>query len=237
MTRSVREGIMALVEDPWQARLNRRGRRAPLPRRTRRRGLLPLPMLALSAAITFAVPVSAFHWWARFELGLPLTTAAAVLWGVASIRLGGDTSTRWRLPVFAAHTALAAALVWVDPAFGVFAYIGFLYSYGLGPRWRIAGFIATALGVSAAMAGGLPARPARPDPRLPADRRGAGGAGVQHGPDHHPGPGPERRAGPDDRRAGRGQPAAGRLDGGEQPPARPAGRPGPGGGHGRGAAA
>ena len=60
---------MALVEDPWQARLNRMRR------------LLPLPMLALSAAITFAVPASAFHRWARFELGLPLTAAAAVLRG------------------------------------------------------------------------------------------------------------------------------------------------------------
>ena len=61
MARSVREMITALVEDPGQARLNRMRR------------LLPLPMLALSAAITFAVPVSAFHRWARFELGLPLT--------------------------------------------------------------------------------------------------------------------------------------------------------------------
>jgi signal transduction histidine kinase len=144
MTRSVREVIMALVEDPWQARLNRMRR------------LLPLPMLALSAAITFTVPVSAFHPWARFELGLPLTAAAAVLWAVASVRLGGDPSSRWRLPVFAAHTVLAAALVWIDPAFGVFAYIGFLYSYGLGDRWRIAGFVATGLIVSAAMSGGYP---------------------------------------------------------------------------------
>jgi signal transduction histidine kinase len=72
------------------------------------------------------------------------------------VRLRGNPSTRWRLPVFAAHTALAAVLVWVDPAFGVFAYIGFLYSYGLGPRWRIAGFTATALVVSAAMSGGYP---------------------------------------------------------------------------------
>jgi signal transduction histidine kinase len=132
MARSVREVIMALVEDPWQARLNRMRR------------LLPLPMLALSAAITFAVPVSAFHRWARFELGLPLTAAAAVLWAVASLRLGGDPSTRWRLPVFAAHTVLAAALVWIDPAFGVFAYIGFLYSYGLGDRWRIIAELAEA---------------------------------------------------------------------------------------------
>ncbi len=133
-----------VTEDRWQARLNRM------------RQLLPLPFLALSAAITFTVPASAFHRWARFELGLPLVAAAAVLWAVATVRLSGNPFTRWRLPVFAAHTALAAALVWVDPAFGVFAYIGFLYSYGLGPRWRIAGFIATALVVSAAMSGGYP---------------------------------------------------------------------------------
>jgi signal transduction histidine kinase len=137
---------MALADDPWQARLNRM------------RQVLPLPMLALSAAITFAVPASAFHPWARLELGVPLTAAAAVLWAVASLGLRGDSSTRWRLPVFAAHTALAAVLVWVDPAFGVFAYVGFLYSYGLGARWRIAGFTATALIVSAAMYGGYPSR-------------------------------------------------------------------------------
>jgi signal transduction histidine kinase len=81
-----------------------------------------------------------------------------VLWAVATVRLRGAPSTRWRLPVFAAHTALAAVLVWVNPAFGVFAYVGFLYSYGLGPRWRIAGFTATALIVSAAMDGGYPSR-------------------------------------------------------------------------------
>ena len=135
---------MAQVADPWQARLNRM------------RQLLPLPLLALSAAITFAVPASAFHRWARYELGVPLTAAAAMLWAVASLRLHGDPSTRWRVPVFAAHIGLAAVLVWIDPAFGVFAYIGFLYSYGLGDRWRIAGFTATALIVSAAMSGGYP---------------------------------------------------------------------------------
>jgi signal transduction histidine kinase len=135
---------MAPVDDPWQARLNRM------------RALLPLPMLALSAAITFAVPGSAVHGWARFGLGLPFAAAAAVLWAIAAVRLRGDPSTRWRVPVFVAHTALAAVLVWVDPVFGIFAYIGFLYSYGLGARWRLAGFIATALVVSAAMSGGYP---------------------------------------------------------------------------------
>jgi hypothetical protein len=75
------------IEDPWQGRLNRM------------RQVLPLPLLAVSAVIAFTVPGSATRPWARFELGLPLTTAAAVLWAVASVWLRGDPSTRWRLPV------------------------------------------------------------------------------------------------------------------------------------------
>jgi len=58
--------------------------------------------------------------------------------------------------VFAVHTALAGFLVWVSLPYGIFAYIGFLLAYGLGSRWRTAGFVATALVVSAAMAGGYP---------------------------------------------------------------------------------
>ena len=42
---------VVIMEDPWQARLNRM------------RQLLPLPFLVLSAAITFTVPASAFHRW------------------------------------------------------------------------------------------------------------------------------------------------------------------------------
>src|SRR6201996_4002094 len=144
LARSGEEVIMAPIDDPWQARLNRIRR------------VLPLPLLAVSAAIAFAVPGSSVHRWARFELGLPLTAAAAVLWAVASLWVRGDPSSRWRLPVFAAHTALAAVLVWIDSAFGIFAYIGFLYSYGLGPRWRLAGFTATGLIVSAGISGGYP---------------------------------------------------------------------------------
>ena len=135
---------MAPVDDPWQARLNRM------------RQLLPLPMLALGAVIIFAAPSSASHPWARYQLGVPLVAAAAVLWAVVSVRLHGDPTTRWRVPVFAAHTALAAVLVWIDPVFGVFAYVGFLYAYGLGRRWRITGFTATALVVSAALSNGYP---------------------------------------------------------------------------------
>jgi signal transduction histidine kinase len=132
------------VADPWQARIDRLRR------------LLPLPMLVLSSAVALTVPGSSDHSWARFRVGLPLAAAAAVWWTVVSLRLRGDASTRWRLLVFGVHTGLAAALVWVNPLYGVFAYIGFLFAYGLGPRWRLAGFAATALVVSAAMSGAYP---------------------------------------------------------------------------------
>jgi len=96
------------------------------------------------------------HTWARFELGLPVVAATAVWWAVVTARVRPDASTGWRLTVFAVHTALAGFLVWVSLPYGIFAYIGFLLAYGLGSRWRTAGFVATALVVSAAMAGGYP---------------------------------------------------------------------------------
>ncbi len=143
-TVSMAGSITATVADPWLARIDRLRR------------LLPLPLLGLSAAVALAAPGSTSHAWARFTVGLPLVAAAAVWWAVVTWRLRGDASTRWRLPVFGAHTALAGLLVWVSPLFGIFAYIGFLFAYGLGPRWRLAGFAATALVVSAAMSGGYP---------------------------------------------------------------------------------
>ena len=54
------------------------------------------------------------------------------------------------------RAALAGFLVWVTLPYGIFAYIGFLLAYRLDSRWRTAGFVATALVVSAAMAGGYP---------------------------------------------------------------------------------
>jgi signal transduction histidine kinase len=140
---------MSSDADPWQARLDRMRRMAPV------------PLLLLSAAAALAVPGSrGSHPWARFDLGLPAAAVALALWLVVSVRLRGDPSTRWRLPVFAVHTALAAVLVWVNPIYGVFAYIGFLFAYGLGHAWRIPGFAVTALVVSAALSGGYPARDA-----------------------------------------------------------------------------
>jgi signal transduction histidine kinase len=132
------------VADPWQARIDRLRR------------LLPLPLLVLASAVALGVPGSSDHAWARFTIGLPLAAASAAWWAIVTWRLRGDASTRWRVLVFSVHTGLAAALVWVNPLYGVFAYIGFLFAYGLGPRWRLPGFAATALVVSAAMSGAYP---------------------------------------------------------------------------------
>jgi signal transduction histidine kinase len=141
---AARPGRSSPVPDPWQARLDRLRR------------LLPLPLLAVSAAAAFAVPASSSHAWARFRVGLPLVVVAAIFWTIATVRLRGVASTRWRTLVFAGQTTLAGVLVWVSPLYGVFAYTGFLFAYGLGPRWRATGFALTALVVSAAMVGGYP---------------------------------------------------------------------------------
>ena len=133
----------AVIEDPWQARMDRLRRR------------LPMPLLLASTSLA-AVVAATQHTWARFELGLPLVAAAVLWWAAVTVRLRPDASARWRLTAFAGHTALAGFLVWVSLPYGVFAYTGFLLAYGLGRRWRAAGFIATALVVSAAMAGGYP---------------------------------------------------------------------------------
>ncbi|HEY7143610.1 MAG TPA: sensor histidine kinase [Streptosporangiaceae bacterium] len=136
----MREGV---VEDPWLARMNRM------------RLLMPMPLLLVSTVVALFV-TDRQHTWARFELGLPAVAATALWWAVVTARVRPDASAGWRLTVFAVHTALAGYLVWVSLPYGIFAYIGFLFAYGLDSRWRTAGFVATALVVSAAMAGGYP---------------------------------------------------------------------------------
>ena len=131
------------VEDPWQARMDRMRR------------LLPMPLLLVSTSLA-AGAAAAQHTWARLELGLPVVAAAAVWWAVVTARLRPDASTGRRLTAFAVHTALAGFLVWISLPYGVFAYTGFLFAYRLGGQWLVAGFVATALVVSAALVGGYP---------------------------------------------------------------------------------
>src|SRR5690606_3916346 len=147
-----------------------------------------------------------------------------------------DASTRWRLAVFVIHTVLAGVLVWVNAVYGVFAYIGFLFAYGLGPRWRTAGFAVTALVVSAALAGGYPST------RLGHTLAYVLIAGVMLAlvlttSSFTPRGGAEQGAGTDDRGARRGEATAGGVDGGERETALPAPRAGAGGRRRRGASA
>jgi signal transduction histidine kinase len=132
-----------VIADPWQARMDRLRR------------LMPLPLLLVSTAAAL-VTTAQQHTWSRFELGLPVVAVAALWWAVLTVRARPDVSEGWRLTVFAVQTALAGYLVWVSLPYGVFAYIGFLYAYGLGRRWRVIGFAATSLVVSAALVGGYP---------------------------------------------------------------------------------
>jgi signal transduction histidine kinase len=130
-----------VVQDLWQTRLDRMRR------------LLPLPLLAVSTAGALA-EAAASDSWDHLGLGIALVVAAALAWTVATARPELAAS---RLPLlFVVHTGLAAALVWINLCFGVFAYVGFLYAYMLDRRWRVAGFTATALIVSASMSGGYP---------------------------------------------------------------------------------
>ena len=130
-----------VVQDPWQTRLDRMRR------------LLPLPLLGVSTAGALA-EAAATDSWDHLALGLSLVAVTAIVWSIATLR--PELANR-RLPeLFVVHTALAATLVWINLCFGVFAYVGFIYAYGLDRRWRIAGFTATALIVSASLSGGYP---------------------------------------------------------------------------------
>ena len=131
----------AVLGDPWQTRMDRMRR------------LLPVPLLAVSTAGALLAPSAGGGWTAR-DTAL---VAAAAVWSVAvTARLRPDAAPRWRLVAFAVYTTLAALLVGTDTWYGVFAYSGFPVAHGLGPRWRIPAFGATALVVLAAMVGGYP---------------------------------------------------------------------------------
>jgi signal transduction histidine kinase len=132
-----------VIEDPWQARMDRMRR------------VIPIPLLLVSTVFALVI-AGTQHTWTRFELSLPVVAVAALWWAFVTARVRPDASTRWRLTVYAVHTALAAVLVGISLPYGVFAYTGFLLGYRLEARWRTAGFLATALVVSAALSGGYP---------------------------------------------------------------------------------
>ncbi|HVX46504.1 MAG TPA: sensor histidine kinase [Mycobacteriales bacterium] len=137
------EARAPLYADRWVARLDRMRR------------ILPLPLLIVSTIGALIAP-DAGREWALDPIGLPLSGAAAVLWIAVTARppLLGPTLTM--RAVFIVHCALAAVLIWVNPSYGVYAYIGFVFAYVLGRTWSKIGFAAVAVLVSASLTGGYP---------------------------------------------------------------------------------
>jgi signal transduction histidine kinase len=131
----------AILEDPWQARMERLRRS------------LPLPLLAVATTGALVSPSVGGGW----RVTDTVLVAAAAAWSAAvTARLRAGTSRRWLLISFAVHTTLAGLLVATDTWYGVYAYTGFLFAYGLGPRWRTPAFAVTALIVTASLVGGYP---------------------------------------------------------------------------------
>src|SRR5260370_3106724 len=109
----------AVIEDPWQARMDRMRR------------LLPVPLLLVSISLA-AVVAATQHTWARFELGLFVAAAAAVWWALVTARLRPDASTRRTLTAFPVHPAPARFLVWVILPNSVFSSTQVLFSSRFG---------------------------------------------------------------------------------------------------------
>lgn len=140
--------VSSQVEDTaaatWQERSDRIAR------------LLMLPMLAIStllAVITLPAVGAENH---RFQVGIGVVAVAA-LWSAGLLRYpvsGVPLRTRWM--VFGFHLALGAALVWVNPWYGVFAFTGYFLADELGGRVRRVGFVAVALVSAASQAAGYP---------------------------------------------------------------------------------
>ena len=165
-------------------------------------------LLPVSTVLGLVAP-TAPHAWARFELGLPVVVAAAVWWSVVTARFRRNASG-WGVPaILAVHTVLAGVLVWVNTAYGVFAYTGFLFAYGLGrpvAGGRLRGDGAHRRGGSV---GRVPVEERGADSLLPSDRWCSPRARAQlrvHQDRAHDGAEPGSRA--DDRRVGRGQASA-----------------------------
>jgi len=73
----------AVIEDPWQARMDRMRR------------MLPMPLLLVST-VAAATETATQHTWTRLEFGLPAVAMAAVWSSVATARIRPDTPGGWR---------------------------------------------------------------------------------------------------------------------------------------------
>lgn len=117
---------------------------------------LPLPLLAVSTLLAAIAPATGDPVSPREFPGLAVVAAAA-LWSIALTRYPvSGVPTGVRLAVLAVHIGLAAALVWMDPWFGIFAFTGYVFADELTPAARSTGFAITALVLAASQTGGYP---------------------------------------------------------------------------------
>jgi signal transduction histidine kinase len=128
--------------DLWQARLDRLGR------------FLLLPLLVVATALAVLAGGHPSSGATRFGL---IVGPVAGVWSVTiATHPRPSVIAGRRLATFGFHTLLSAALVWVNPWFGVFAFTGYFFADELGLRWRRPGFVVTALILAASQSGGYP---------------------------------------------------------------------------------
>lgn len=120
--------------------------------------LLPLAMLGLASAI--AAPTAHLFdvdtpGWLITQGGLVIATAAWTWWWV--LRRPEQVAPRHRTVHFIGRTGLAFVLTWINPFFGIFAWVGYLDVGDLRSRWaRRAGVIGVAVTLAGSQSGGLP---------------------------------------------------------------------------------
>ncbi len=127
--------------EAWSARMDRLVR------------LIPIPLLVVSSILAWFTYRSGFGTGQRFEIALGLV-AAAVVWNLV-VTGPGRRGPTFDTVAFVGHSALAAALVWANPWFGIFAFTGYLLDERL-PRANRAGLVVTALIMAGSQMAGYP---------------------------------------------------------------------------------
>jgi signal transduction histidine kinase len=120
--------------------------------------VLPLVLLAASAGMAAAAVAGGFHSWPRYFAGLPVAAAAAI-WSPVTTRLASSESAAARTGAFVVYMGLAAALVWVSPWYGIFAWSGFMMVSMVDRRFTLPAIVLVALVLAGSQSGGYPTSP------------------------------------------------------------------------------
>jgi signal transduction histidine kinase len=117
--------------------------------------ILPFPLLAVSTGMAaLLVHIGYDGGWPRFRIGLALAVAAA-LW--SALVTGRPPRGRFGAEIgFAVHSVLAAALVWTNPFYGLFAFTGYLIGDRLARPGAHVAVVLTAFIMAGSQMGGFP---------------------------------------------------------------------------------